>query len=241
MKILALECSASPASCCVYDDGVLSGEFFLNIKTTHSQVLLPMVDSLLKTLSLSVGDIDVFAVSNGPGSFTGLRIGISSVKGMAFGKENNCLGVSSLQAMAYGFLDCDCIVSATMDARCNQVYNALFSVKNGTVERLTDDRALMCNELYDEICSIRQLKNYSELPIIVCGDGADMFFGLAKNIKGVKLASDNKKFQRASGVALCAAEMLKTESPISARELNASYLRLPQAERELKKKKGELS
>lgn len=240
MRILALECSASPASCCVYKDGVLSGEFFLNIKTTHSQVLLPMVESLLKTLSLTPKDIDIFAISFGPGSFTGLRIGISSVKGMAFGGEKNCLGVSTLLSMAYNFLDTDCIVCATMDARCKQVYNALFSVENGVVKRITEDRALMCSELYDEICSIRQLKNYSKSPIIVCGDGADMFFEFVKDINGVRLASDTRKFQHSSGVALCAAETLKTEEPISADELNALYLRLPQAERELKKKKGEI-
>ncbi len=235
MKILALECSASPASCCVYDNDILLGEYFLNIKTTHSQTLLPMVNNLLKMLNLSVSDIDLFAVSNGPGSFTGLRIGISAVKGMAFNKGKNCVPVSTLLGMAYNFLDENCIVCAVMDARCNQVYNALFLVENGSVSRISEDRAMMCEELNDELLKISRLRKYSKLPIILCGDGADMFYK-KQTVENIKLASASNKFQKSSGVGLYVVKNAENSEIVSADKLLPVYLRLPQAERELKKK-----
>lgn len=227
MLILALECSANPASCAVIQDGRILGENFLNIKTTHSQTLLPMTENLLKSLNLTVNDIDVFTISQGPGSFTGLRIGISALKGLAFGGENNVIGVSTLEAMAYMFLDQNAVICATMDARCNQVYNALFEVKDGEVYRLCEDRAILCEELTAD------LKKITDKPIFICGDGAELYFSKS-NQPNLKLASSVTRYQRASAVGLCA---ITKQNKISPEELLPVYLRLPQAERELKNKK----
>lgn len=240
MKILALECSAAPCSCCVFEDNKLLGEYFINVKTTHSQTLLPMVNNLLETLKLTVSDIDVFAISKGPGSFTGIRIGISAVKGMAFNKGKVCIGTSTLKSMAYEFVQTNCIVCAVMDARCNQFYNGIFAVQNGTVTEIKKDNALMLEELDKEICSILQLQKYAELPIILCGDGAELFYEKSSNKSNLVLAPKTKRLQRATGVACCAAEMLKNNQILTAEELMPFYLRLPQAERELKKKQGNL-
>ena len=237
MKILSLECSASAASCAVIDGDVLLGESFINIKTTHSQTLLPMTENLLKSLNLTVADIDAFAIASGPGSFTGVRIGISALKGLCFGANKECVGVSTLKAMAYSFLDKDCIVCATMDARCNQVYNALFTVKCGKVERIREDRAIMCEELKQDLENI--LKE-NDLPVILCGDGAEMFYKKVQGELNIALASPLLRFQRASSVGYCALEELKNGGSVAAENLLPVYLRLPQAERELKKKQGEL-
>lgn len=237
MKILALECSASPCSCCVLEDGKLLGEYFINVKTTHSQTLLPMVDSLLNTLNIKISDIDIFAISKGPGSFTGVRIGISALKGMAFNKGKVCVGTSTLESMAYSFLENDCVVVATMDARCNQFYNGIYLVKDGKVSVIFEDSAEMCEELDKKISSLLRLKKYKKLPIILCGDGAELFYQKTENKKSITLSSVNKRFQHSSGVAVCAKEKIMSEELLSADELMPLYLRLPQAERELKKKR----
>ena len=134
MKILAVDTSATPVSAALVDSGRLLGEFYLNIKTTHSQTLMPIVESLLKTTGTAIQEIDVFAVNVGPGSFTGVRIGVASVKGLTMPLERPCAAVSTLEAMAYGMPYENGIVCAVMDARCSQVYNAIFEMKGGTVE-----------------------------------------------------------------------------------------------------------
>ena len=128
MRILAIDTTASPVSAALVNDGFLEGEFFLNVKTTHSQTLMPIVDELLKMTNTKIDDIDLFAVDAGPGSFTGVRIGVSSVKGITLPLSKPCAAVSTLEAMAYSMPYRDGIVCAAMDARCSQVYNALFKV-----------------------------------------------------------------------------------------------------------------
>lgn len=235
MKILGIECTATPVSCALYDDGKIKGEYFLNLKTTHSQTLMPMVESLLQLSDLKINDVDAIAVTSGPGSFTGVRIGISAVKGLAFAKNIPCVPVSVLESMAYNLLDTDCIVCATMDARCNQVYNALFMVENGKVTRLCDDRALMIDELYDELLKIS--KNNAKKSIIIVGDGANLFYNSIKDREvKVLLASETHKWQRASSVCLAAESRTLNGDTVTAEKLLPFYLRLPQAERELKAK-----
>ncbi len=238
MKILGIECTASPVSCALVESGKLKGEFFLNLKTTHSQTLLPMVESLLKLSDLTVGDIDVIAVTAGPGSFTGVRIGISAVKGLAFTDNKPIVPVSVLEAMAYGFTAQDCIVSGTMDARCNQVYNAVFKVTDGVVTRLSEDRAWMIDDVYEDLKKVHA--EYPELPIILAGDGADLFF---KTVGGrdleLKLAFENQKWQRASNVCFAAEKRAENGETVEAAKLQPLYLRLPQAERELKAKQAQ--
>ncbi len=233
MKILAVECSATPASCAIFEDGRLVSSSFSNVKLTHSETLMPMVENTLKNAKLNLDDIDSLAVSCGPGSFTGIRIGISAVKGLAIKDKKPCCAVSTLLSMAYRLRHLNGIVCAVMDARCNQVYNALFRCENGIVTRLCDDRAQMVNELISELGSI------SESDIFVIGDGADMFYEKARHLPKVKKADETLKYQHAEGVALAAFDMIKENNTVSPEALLPFYLRLPQAERELKQKKGE--
>ena len=234
MKILALDCSAGPASVAVIENGKIIASSFSNVKLTHSQTLLPMVEDALGSARLSVSDIDLLAINNGPGSFTGIRIGISAVKGLAASSQKPCIPVSTLLSIAYGFLNTDCIVCAVMDARCNQVYNALFRVKGQKVERLCDDRAVSIDEVKQELKGINE-------PIIIAGDGAGLFESFAEETENLSIAAEPVRYQNASGVALAAEEFLKENIPLSCDELMPFYLRLPQAERELKAKqlKGE--
>ncbi len=233
MKILAIECSATPASCAIFEDERLISSSFANVKLTHSETLMPMVESSLKNAKLNIDDIDCLAVSCGPGSFTGIRIGISAIKGLAIRDKKPCCAVSTLLSMAYRLRHLNGIVCAVMDARCNQVYNALFRCENGVITRLTQDRALMVDELLDEL---KALENDS---IFLIGDGADMFYEKAKTLANVKKADETLKYQHAEGVALAAFDMIKENNTVSPEALLPFYLRLPQAERELKQKRGE--
>lgn len=231
MKILAIESSAGPASVCVLDDGKILYESYSNVGLTHSRTIMPMVDGALKMTSLCLSDVDVLAVACGPGSFTGVRIGVSAVKGMALGAEKECLGVSTLEAMAYNLLSCDCTVCSVMDARCAQVYCGLFSVKDGVVSRVMDDTAVSIDSLKEEIKKI-------DGTVYLVGDGADVCYAQFAELPNVKLASPQQRFQRASGVALCAKNAIENgKKTVDAADLDVVYLRLPQAERELKKKK----
>lgn len=232
MNILSLDCSASSVSCALFQNEKLIGEYFHNLKVTHSQTLLPMVDNLLKTSGISPSDIDCFAISEGPGSFTGVRIGISAVKGLAMPNNTDCIGVSTLEAMAYNLIDFDCLVCSTMDARCGQLYCAVFEIKGNCVKRLTDDLAIMVEE-YIEI-----VKGCSKSKVTYAvGDGAEIFYNKAKHeIANLHLASDRLRYQNAVGVGLCAIEKLKTSQSVKSCDLQPRYLRLPQAERELNNK-----
>ncbi|MBQ6825456.1 MAG: tRNA (adenosine(37)-N6)-threonylcarbamoyltransferase complex dimerization subunit type 1 TsaB [Clostridia bacterium] len=234
MKTLSIECSATPCSVAITDSEKVLASSFINVKLTHSQTLMPMVEALLKSANIKLSDIDGFAVSAGPGSFTGIRIGISAIKGLAQAKKIPCVSVSTLEAIAYNFIDTDCIVCAVMDARCNQVYNALFKIKNGKIERLCPDRALMCEELANEISN---LPNEENLNIYIAGDGTDVFFPFAENTKNVLKSFEARRYQTATGVALASNKDFNIGNTISPENLLPIYLRLPQAERELKQKK----
>ena len=182
MKILAIECSAVPCSAAVIEDGKIIASGFVNVKLTHSQTLMPMIEAVLASAQLKLSDIDGFAVSAGPGSFTGIRIGISAVKGMAAAKKKPCAAISTLRAMAENFRDTQCIVCTVMDARCNQVYNALFDCSEGGVTRLTEDRALLCEELKEELKTV--LEN-TQKRVIIVGDGSDVFYPFVTDLEGV--------------------------------------------------------
>lgn len=228
MKILAIDTTAGPVSAAVWDEGFLVGEFFLNTKTTHSQTLMPVIESLLKNSGLSVADIDVFAVNAGPGSFTGVRIGVATVKGLTMPLNKPCAAVSTLESMACALPYPEGIVCAVMDARCAQVYNALFRLKDGEVQRLTEDRALSIADLG------RELKTYQET-IYLTGDGAELCYrSFAEMLPTIQLTPPQLRYQRASGTALAAARLVKEDRLCTSAELMPLYLRLPQAERELK-------
>ena len=228
MKILAIDTTASPVSAAVLKDGALCGEFFLNVKTTHSQTLMPVVSALLKNTGTEIGEIDVFAVNAGPGSFTGVRIGVASVKGMTLPLGKPCACVSTLESMAYNLPFKSGIVCSVMDARCKQVYNALFAVDNGKITRLTEDRALSIEELGVG------LGKYNDT-IYLVGDGARLCFeAFEGKIQNIELMPENLRYQRAYGTARAAEKMAEEGRLCSSDELMPLYLRLPQAERELK-------
>ncbi len=226
MKILAVDSSAKACSAAITDDNRILGSFFINTSLTHSQTLVPMIDAVLKNTCTDINSIDCFAVSSGPGSFTGVRIGVSAIKGIAMPLNKPCVSVSTLEAMAYNVIDRDCIVCAIMDARCSQVYNALFDITCGVVTRLCDDRALSIEALGTEL-------NNFKSEVILLGDGAELCYNSLKEISpNIILAAENQRYQNAAGVALAS----YNKEQISAAELMPAYLRLPQAERELKKK-----
>lgn len=231
MKILALESSAVAASVALIEDEKILVENYCNIGFTHSQTLMPMVQNLLSISNHSMHEIDGFAVSAGPGSFTGIRIGVSAVKGLAFGTEKPCVPVSTLEGIAEPFRGQDVTVCAVMDARCKQFYQAFFSCKGGRIDRLTEDRAVSSEQLTREIETMPD-------PVILAGDGAYLANQLLKNNK-CRLAPTQLLFQRASSVALIGARRFKEGCFVHAEQLVPFYLRPPQAERELaKKKKG---
>lgn len=236
MKLLGIECSAGPVSAAVTQDGHLLSQCFSNIKLTHSQTLLPMAVQALENSRTQLRDIDCIAVAAGPGSFTGIRIGISAVKGMAAPLGLPCAPVSTLRAIAEGFRGTQCVVCAVMDARCNQVYNALFEVKGGAVHRLCEDRALMCSELAEEL--VTYASNPAR-PIVIAGDGTELFYPFTAGLGQVRRAPEPLRFQNAAGVCLAAEELLERGATVTPERLLPVYLRLPQAERELKKKETE--
>ncbi len=234
MKILGVESSATSMSVAVLVDGKIVSEDFSNTGLTHSQTLLPAVESALKKAELSINDIDFFAVSNGPGSFTGVRIGVSAVKGLCFNESKKCIGISTLEAIAKPLENTGVLAVSVMDARCMQVYTAQFDCGNG-LERLTPDEAISIEELTE------RLKEYNK-KIVLIGDGAVLCYNKMKDVlNNISLAGANVRYQKASSVALIAYEnALRDEaSLIDSSYLVPEYLRLSQAERELKKKNEE--
>ena len=233
MKLLALDSTATAASCAILENGVLKGEFFINTKLTHSQTLMPMVNALLKNTCIVPEEIDAFAVAAGPGSFTGVRIGIAAVKGMAMAAKKPCIPVSTLESLAFLMGGCDCTVCAVMDARCHQVYNAMFEIQNGVVNRCSEDRAISIDDLKEEI---QKEEKFQKKPFFFVGDGAVLCYNeISLEFPFVKCAPMHLLYQHASGVALAALKSYPMGC-VSAEELLPVYLRLPQAERELKKR-----
>lgn len=231
MIILAFDSSASPASVALYEDGFLKGEFYMNTSLTHSQTLMLLAEKLLEFTKTDIKNIDVFAVNAGPGSFTGVRIGVSCVKGMAMALGKPCVSVSTLEAMAQNLEVFNGLICAVMDARCSQVYNALFTVENGEIKRLCEDRALSIAELETE------LSDFSDGEIMLVGDGANICYENMEKLKDtIRLAPQNLRYQRAYGTAVVAYKKAENGETISSEELVPLYLRLPQAERELRKK-----
>lgn len=226
MNLLALETSAKAASCAVYRDGLLAAEFFINAGLTHTETLMPMVKSMLDSVGTPLGEIEAFAVAAGPGSFTGLRIGISAVKGMALPRNLPCVAVSTLEALAYNLSAFDGIAVPLMDARRGQVYTALFRTRGGFVTRLGEDEAIDADAVY------KKLKNFTE-PVTLVGDGAALHYEkLSRDLPNVSLAPPALLHQRAGSVLFAALQKLAQGGGSPPGELAPVYLRLPQAERE---------
>ena len=236
MKLLAFETSAKAVSVALLEDGRLLGEYYQNSGQTHSRTLMKLAADLLENCDLTPKDIDLVAYANGPGSFTGIRIGVAAAKGFCWGLELPCVPVSTLEAMAWSHLDFDGTVCCCMDARRSQVYNALFRLESGAVSRLREDRAISLEELETDLNSLPG-------PFLLVGDGAALTNGfLDGRVAGVTLSQEHLRQQRASGVALAAWQAAQRGETREASLALPNYLRLSQAERERlakEKQKGE--
>ena len=227
MKILALESSATACSAALWGEDGLIAQNFQNSGLTHSRTLLPMARDLLKNCGTSLEEVDVIAVAAGPGSFTGLRIGVATAKGLSWGADKDCAACSTLESMAWPltFYE-DAVIVCAMDARRGQVYNALFLAAGEGLERLTPDRAISLAELGAE------LKNQN-FPKIVVGDGAALCYnGLREQIPDLALAPEHLRWQSAWGVARAARELAARGELVKGGLLVPVYHRLSQAERE---------
>lgn len=235
MKLLILDTSSKAASAALWEDGVLRGEAYQNTGHTHSATSLPMAEQLLAGCGWSLSEVDGFAVTAGPGSFTGLRIGLASVKGMAFALDKPCVPLSTLEGLAYNLSGWPGLICPVMDARVGQVYTALFRWDGGAMHRLMEDAAIPAEEL------LTALAAYGE-PVTLVGDGAllsaERFAG---RLLGLAVAPEHLRNQRAGAMAPLAARLFAEGQTVPAGDLVPRYLRLPQAERELKLKqqKGE--
>ena len=226
MLILAFETSAKAGSVALLDEKKLLGESYQNTGLTHSQTLMVMAEDLLKQCGKAVSDITAVAVAEGPGSFTGVRIGVAAAKGFAWGGRLPCYGVSTLEAMAESLGVYQGYVCPCMDARRSQVYNALFYVNCGEIQRVKEDRAIALADLAEELKTL-------DGPIFLVGDGSNLTYNtLSAEIPSLVLPPEHRMHQRATGVAILAAKKITVGETGDGNALTPNYLRLSQAERE---------
>ena len=226
MLILAFETSAKACSVAIHDGQKLLGESYQNTGLTHSQTLMVMAEDLLKSCGKTAADVTHLAVAAGPGSFTGVRIGVSAAKGFAWGAELPVYGVSTLESMALSLGALGGHVCCCMDARRKQVYNAIFLAENGKLTRVSEDRAISLEDLKNEL-------EHIDGPVYLVGDGAELTHKtLSGEIPGLILPPEHRRQQRASGVALAAIEAMNRGESADGAALQPNYLRLSQAERE---------
>ena len=226
MLILAFETSAKAASVALHDGRKLLGEGYQNTGLTHSQTLMVMAEDVLKQCGKKASDVTAVAVAEGPGSFTGVRIGAAAAKGFAWGARIPCYGISTLEAMVESLGIYQGYVCPVMDARRAQVYNALFYVNHGEITRVAPDRAIALSDLGEE------LKNLSE-PVFLVGDGSNLCYNtLLEAVPQLVLPPEHRMHQRAVGVALLAVKQAAQGIAPDGAALTPNYLRLSQAERE---------
>ena len=226
MLILAFETTAKSGSVALLENGKLLAESYQNTGLTHSQTLMVMAEDMLKAAGKTVADETAVAVAEGPGSFTGVRIGVAAAKGLAWGAELPCYGVSTLESVALTLGVYQGYVCPVMDARRNQVYNALFYVNCGVMERVCEDRAIALSDLKTDL-------EHLDGPIFLVGDGSNLTYNTLKDaIDELILPPEHRMHQRASGVALAAAKKIAAGDPGDAAAMVPNYLRLSQAERE---------
>ena len=226
MLILAFETSAKSCSAAIHDGTKLLAESYQNSGLTHSQTLMVMAQDLLKVCGKSAADVTALAVAAGPGSFTGIRIGVAAAKGFGWGAELPVYGVSTLEAMAKGLGAWEGHVCCCMDARRSQVYNAVFLAEGGKLTRISEDRAIALADLKTEL-------EHIDGPIYLVGDGAALAYKtLSAEIPELILPPEHRQHQRASGVALAALDAIERGEPGGGAALQPNYLRMSQAERE---------
>lgn len=227
MKLLTLEASSVSASVCVTEDDTLLAQSFQNCGLTHSTTLLPMTEHVLQASQLTLNDIDAIAVTVGPGSFTGIRIGVATAKGIADGHNLPCIPVSSLCGNAWNVTLTDRLVCPVMDARRRQLYNALFEIRDGIPVRLTEDRLILLEDLKNQLISHKK-------SVLLVGDGAQMCYNtfITSEELDVALAPSGLRYPAACGAAMEAVRLYREGKTISSAELMPLYLRQPQAVRE---------
>lgn len=223
MKILAIDSTANTSTVALLENETLLGIYTANTKNTHSETLLPMVKHLMSTLNVSIDQIDAYAVSNGPGSFTGVRIGVATIKGLAFGRNKRCVEVSTIEALSENLEGFSGIVCPIMNARRGQVYTGAFL--NG--KRIIDDTCMMLDDL------IPMLEEYNE-SIYFVGDGYSLIEN--KGVKNLMNTPEMLRYQNAYSVGKIAYKKLLSDEATTDRELSVEYLRKPQAEREREEK-----
>ena len=236
MKILAIESSGLVASFAVMENDVLLGEYTMNHKKTHSQTLLPMLDELAKMIELDLNTIDAIAVSMGPGSFTGLRIGSATAKGLGLALDKPIIPVPTVDALAYNLWGTDKQICPLMDARRQQAYTGLYEFINGELTALIPQCAVDISEIIEKV-------NETNKPVIFLGDGVPVFADdIAEHLTvpyEYAIAACNR--QRAASVAALGAKLYEKGIVEHAREHKPDYLRLSQAERELKEKERDFT
>ena len=227
MKILALESSATACSVALCEDEALIAQSFQNNGLTHSRTLMPMAVSLLDNCGTALDAVELIAVAAGPGSFTGLRIGVAAAKGLAWPGNKPCAACSTLESMAWPLAHLEGrVIVCAMDARRSQVYNALFLAAGEGLQRLTPDRAIGLDQLGEELKKVEKEK-------IVVGDGARLCYNtLTEQGITLKMAPEHLRMQSAWGVARAALELVRSGGLVSGEELAPVYCRLSQAERE---------
>lgn len=231
MKILAVDTSSGVASVALTDDEKLKGEFVLYHKKTHSQMLMPAIEKLLKICQTDICDIDLFAAAAGPGSFTGLRIGIATIKALAHATNKPVAGVSTLKAMAYNLAYCSTLIAPIMDARRSQVYSGIYRWEGTNLSTVAKPQALAIERLLDML-----LEHGGQ--VVFIGDGVPVHKDIIVNKLGERalFAPVNANMQKASCVAALARYEASKGNVCRYNELLPVYLRKSQAEREYEEK-----
>ena len=234
MKVLAIESSGLVASAAIATENVLLAEYTVNFKKTHSQTLLPMVDEIVKMTGIDLKEIDAIAVSAGPGSFTGLRIGSATAKGLGLALDKPVVPVPTTQGIAANLYGADGIICPLMDARRNQVYTGLYRYNKDGFQIVEDQMAVLVDEI------IEKVNAYGE-PVTYLGDGVEAFADILKEKTTVpfSFAPLHCSKQRAGALAARAIELFTAGKVESADEHEPDYLRLSQAERELAEKQAQ--
>ncbi|MGL5973228.1 MAG: tRNA (adenosine(37)-N6)-threonylcarbamoyltransferase complex dimerization subunit type 1 TsaB [Oscillospiraceae bacterium] len=230
MIVLALDTCTNSCSVTIFEDNKILSSCFTNMRITHSETILPAIDHALNLSGKTLSDIDLFSCSIGPGSFTGIRIGISIVKGFCLSTKKMCIGVSSLLGLAYNLTDIDGFIVPVLDAKRNQFYTALFNCKENQITRLTEDTAI-------DIDSFEKLIEHCDKNIYLLGDGAKKCYDRYSHNKNIKLASEITIYNNSIGIGLATITCFNQKNYIEGKNLLPSYIRLSQAQQDLKSKK----
>lgn len=230
MKILSVDCSTKCASCCVLDDETVLGEVSFNYKKSHSIILMPMIDYLLKNLDLSIDSLDGFVISKGPGSFTGLRIGAATIKGLSQGTGKPFVSVSSLNSLAYNMAYCSGIVCPIINALRDNVYCGIYKFDREKLQMIKEDSIISIDELIEFLSLESQ-------PICFVGDAVPLFKEkLSNKLENVVFAPAHLNFTNASSLGLLGMSLLNNGITDDVYTFSPEYLRIPQAEREYNKR-----